>query len=77
MMEFEAQIQTMQQVSQIVNRTGQLVQDVRISSKNYRYIVSAKSIMGILSLDLGKPVLFKLDEPDEAYKDDILRIVNS
>lgn len=42
--------------------------DVDLVTQNFRYTVDAKSIMGIFSLDLSKPVIFR------AYTDDPTQI---
>lgn len=39
--------------------------DAEFSIKNDRYIVDAKSIMGIFSLDLSKPLTLSVEAPDE------------
>lgn len=36
-----------------------------------RYVVDAKSIMGLFSLDLSRPLLLKIDSSDEALTNDI------
>ena len=40
--------------------------DVDLVTQNFRYIVDAKSIMGIFSLDLSRPVILKAhtDDPE-------------
>ena len=37
-----------------------------------RYIIDAKSIMGIFSLDLSKPLVLKINSTDENEIDDVL-----
>ena len=39
-------------------------------SYDNHYVIDAKSIMGILSLDLSKPIIVNIDEPDayESFK---------
>lgn len=36
-----------------------------------RYVVDAKSIMGLFSLDLSRPLLLKIDSSNEALTNDI------
>ena len=44
--------------------------DVDLVTQNFRYTVDAKSIMGIFSLDLSQPVIFRAysDDPTEIRK---------
>ena len=41
-----------------------------------RYVVDAKSIMGLFSLDLTKPLTLKIDSSDEAVKKQIMERLN-
>lgn len=41
--------------------------DIDFRSYDNHYVIDAKSIMGILSLDLSKPIIVNIDEPD-TYK---------
>ena len=47
--------------------------DFDIDLKSGRYVVDAKSIMGIFSLDLSKPIELTIHESDEM--DEILKII--
>ena len=40
--------------------------DVDLVTQNFRYIIDAKSIMGIYSLDLSRPVILKAHTDDAA-----------
>lgn len=42
--------------------------DFNIELVSGRYVVDAKSIMGIFSLDLEKPVLMNADSDDEGFR---------
>ena len=42
-------------------------------SYDNHYVIDAKSIMGILSLDLSKPIIVNIDEPD-TYESIISRV---
>ena len=41
-----------------------------------RYVVDAKSIMGLFSLDLTKPLTLKINSSDEAVKKQIMARLN-
>ena len=41
-----------------------------------RYVVDAKSIMGLFSLDLSKPLTLKINSSDETVKKQILERLN-
>ncbi|MBD5103490.1 MAG: HPr family phosphocarrier protein [Ruminococcaceae bacterium] len=41
-----------------------------------RYVVDAKSIMGLFSLDLTKPLTLKINSSDEAVKKQIMERLN-
>ena len=61
-------LDTVQKVKGFVNTISPLDGDFDLISE--RYVVDAKSIMGIFSLDLGKPLTLKLH--DEASAADII-----
>lgn len=52
-------------VKNFVNVVGNMPGDVTISSG--RYIIDAKSIMGIFSLDLSKPMKLEIEEWKDEY----------
>lgn len=51
-------------VKDFCNLMASLTSDVSLVSG--KYVVDAKSIMGIFSLDLSKPISFYLDSKDDA-----------
>lgn len=54
MRKLQIQLKTINDVKDFVNIVGKCSYDVDLSSG--RYVVDAKSIMGIFSLDLSKPI---------------------
>lgn len=54
-------------VKNLVNILSRVEGEAFISSG--RYIVNAKSIMGIFSLDLSKPMVLKIEEWKEEYEE--------
>ena len=50
------------------NRAMQLGTDVTLKSQDGRYIVDAKSIMGIFSLDLSNEVIVEYDENEVEFE---------
>ena len=54
MKNFKIQLKTIDDVKDFVNIVSKVSYDVDLSSG--RYVVDAKSIMGIFSLDLSKPI---------------------
>lgn len=65
MLEFEMMLGSINDVKDFVNTVSRFDFDVDLISG--RYIVDAKSIMGIFSLDLSKPIAVKVhaDNADE------------
>lgn len=51
-------------VKDFCNLMASITEDVSLVSG--KYVVDAKSIMGIFSLDLSKPIAFYLDSKDES-----------
>ena len=54
-------------VKSFVNVVGNMPGDVTIFSG--RYVIDAKSIMGIFSLDLSKPMKLEIEEWKDEYMD--------
>lgn len=65
MKELLVQINSINDVKQLVTSTTMLECDVDVLSG--RYLVDAKSIMGLFSLDLGKPVIIQIHGTDEQF----------
>lgn len=59
-------INTVEKVKDFVNATTKLSCDVDIVSG--RHIIDAKSIMGVLSLDVSRPIEIEVHAHDEAEK---------
>ena len=62
MKEFEIMLKSINDVKDFVNIVNKYDFDVDLSSG--RYVVDAKSIMGIFSLDLSKPIKVEIHEGD-------------
>ena len=56
-------LDTVDKVKDFVQQTLKFMRESEVSSG--RYVVNAKSIIGVLSLDLSKPVTFTYSEDDE------------
>lgn len=65
MKELLVQINSINDVKQLVTSTTMLECDIDVLSG--RYLVDAKSIMGLFSLDLGKPVIIQIHGTDEQF----------
>ena len=67
MKEFEITINTIDDVKKFVNTVTKYPYDVDVISG--RYAIDAKSIMGLFSLDLSKPLLLRIhsDKCDDLY----------
>jgi phosphotransferase system HPr-like phosphotransfer protein len=59
-------LNTIEKVKGFVNIISSFDGDFDLASD--RYVVDAKSIMGIFSLDLGKPLRLDVHDPAEAEK---------
>ena len=60
-------IDTIPKVKDFVKQTTKFLYEVDVSSGNH--VVDAKSIMGLLSLDLSKPVVVNYAEDDAGLAD--------
>lgn len=66
-MQMKIMIETVQKVKEFVNLALGFPCDIYVLSAHY--VVDGKSIMGLFSLDLNKPVTMKLDDKDNKYED--------
>ena len=74
MRKLQIQLKTINDVKDFVNIVSKCSYDVDLSSG--RYVVDAKSIMGIFSLDLSKPINVEIFSDDcEDFLNDIKRFV--
>ncbi len=74
MKSFDISLKSINDVKDFVNIVNKYDFDVDLSSG--RYIVDAKSIMGIFSLDLSKPIKVEVQNEDsEKFCDEIKRFV--
>ena len=66
-------LSTIDKVKSFVNEIGQFNSDFDLVSG--RYVIDAKSIMGIFSLDLSKPIDLNIHSGDEAECKKILDVL--
>lgn len=59
---FEIMLNSINDVKNFVNTVSKY--DYEIDLTSGRYVVDAKSIMGIFSLDLSKPIKMEIHNPD-------------
>lgn len=69
MISFDISLKSTEDVKTFVNLMCKYTFDVDLTSG--RYVVDAKSIMGIFSLDLSKPVGLNAHTDDESIKEDM------
>lgn len=60
-------LSSIDKVKEFVNDMSHIDCDVFLCSG--RYVIDAKSIMGIFSLDLSKPLRVEIEDWDEKYRD--------
>jgi len=65
MKSFKISLSSINEVKDFVNAAGRQMCDIDIVSG--RYVIDAKSIMGIFSIDLTKPVTVNVDGTEEQY----------
>lgn len=73
MKEVTISLRTIDRVKNFVNQISQTAVDVDICAGN-RYVIDAKSIMGIFSLDISKPVTLRI-YADGAQYDEVIELV--
>jgi len=66
MYKFNVAISSINEVKEFVNAACKQMVDIDIISG--RYVIDAKSIMGIFSIDLTKPVTVAVNGTEEDYK---------
>ncbi len=69
MVAFNISLNSIDSVKNFVNQVCKYDFDVDLTSG--RYVVDAKSIMGIFSLDLTKPILLEAHTDSEKIKEDM------
>lgn len=67
MKEFCVSLSSVEKIKDFVNVTNRI--DGKVFLLSGRYTVDAKSIMGIFSLDLSKPMNLEIEVWKEEYKD--------
>ncbi len=70
-MEFQIKLSTVEQIRSFIDKVERY--NFPVDLKEGRYIVDAKSIMGIFRLDLLHPntLIAETDENNQAFKDDM------
>ena len=64
-------LDTVDKVKVFVRCTSKFMRDVQLMSG--RYVIDAKSILGVMSLDLSKPVLISIHEDDVELADMLIK----
>ena len=72
---FQIKLSTIEDVRNFVNKLSKYAVDLDL--KSGRYTVDARSLMGIFSLDLLKPIEFVINTDDEKIIKDIFEDVKS
>ena len=65
-------LDTVDKIKTFVNLAMAVAPDIDLSSDNTRYIVDAKSIMGVFSLNTARPLNVTIHSEDDAVCDEIL-----
>ena len=74
MTEKNIHIRDLNEARLLVNNTMMCDFDIDLTSD--RYVVNAKSIMGVFSLDLSRPILLRADcPPDDPFFDKIASLL--
>ena len=64
-------LDTVDKVKEFTRCTGKFMKDVQLMSG--RYVVDGRSILGVMSLDLSKPVLVSIHEDDVELADMLIK----
>lgn len=75
MREVTIQLETINDVKNFVSTVTKFECDFDIAAG--RYVVDAKSIMGIFSLDLSKPLTLQINTDDEKEIGDVLKAISA
>lgn len=75
MREVTIQLETINDVKNFVSTVTKFECDFDIAVD--RYVVDAKSIMGIFSLDLSKPLTLQINTDDEKEIGDVLKAISA
>lgn len=75
MISFNVLLSSINSVKDFVNTVNKY--DFEVDLTSGRYVVDAKSIMGIFSLDLSKPIMLHAHCPEDnaAFKEDMKRFM--
>lgn len=72
MQEVQVSLSTIEEVKKIVQTLTRFEGDFELISE--RYVVDAKSILGLFSIDLSKPVLLRIDV-EENKREEVLEAI--
>lgn len=72
-MKMNIQLKSIDDVKVFVNEVNKIQCDADLSSG--RYVVDAKSIMGIFSLDLTNPIVLEVHSKEKGECDDFLKAI--
>ena len=72
-MTMKIQLKSIDDVKVFVNEVNKVACDVDLASG--RYVVDAKSIMGIFSLDLTSPITMEIHSKEKGECDDFLKAI--
>lgn len=61
-------INTIDKVKEFNSHASKVESNIEINSVDRHYIIDAKSLMGIFSLDLSKPVLVTFNEQEKDFE---------
>ena len=75
MREVTIKLETINDVKNFVSAVTEFECDFDIAAD--RYVVDAKSIMGIFSLDLSKPLTLQINTDDEKEIGDVLKAISA
>ena len=73
--EIPISLNSIETVKKFVSGINRIDCDMDLLSERSRYIVDAKSIMGIFSLDLSKPVILVIHSEDSEIIAQIMKVV--
>ena len=74
MFEVTLQVNELQEVYELSKSLGGINCDMDLMTEHRRFVVDAKSLLGILSLDLSKPLVLKAYTDDKKVKDEIMAV---
>lgn len=76
-MEFQIDLNKVEDVKEFVRRAGIYDTDIIVSNQKRTYMVDGTSIMGLFSLDLSQPLIVHVSDKEsgKALKEDVRKFV--